>query len=120
MAAVPELGGGPDASAGRAITRSLRFRQTMTVVLLFGGYGALYFCRADLSVATPLLADELGKHGMSHSDAIIRMGSIASFGVLAYALGKFFLGGLGDFWGGRINFLIGLVGASGFTLMFAS
>ncbi len=38
------------------------------------------------------------------------MGSIASFGVLAYALGKLFLTGLGDFWGGRINFLIGLGG----------
>jgi sugar phosphate permease len=120
MAAVPELGGGPDASARSAITRSLRFRQAMTVALLFGGYGALYFCRADLSVATPLLIEELGKHGVSHADAIIRMGSITSFGVLAYALGKLFLTGLGDFWGGRINILIGLGGATAFTLMFAS
>jgi sugar phosphate permease len=66
----------------------------MTVLLLFGGYGSLYFCRADLSVATPLLVEELGKHGVSHADAIIRMGSIASFGVFAYALGKLFLTGL--------------------------
>src|ERR1700691_962349 len=120
MASIPELGVGPNAPAAGATTRSLRFRQTATVLLLFGGYGALYFCRADLSVATPLLADELGKHGVSHGDAIIRMGSIASFGVLAYALGKLFLTGLGDFWGGRVSFLIGLVGATGFTLMFAS
>ena len=84
--------------------RSLRMRQTVVVLLLFGGYGALYFCRADLSVATPLLVEDLVKHGVSHADAIIRMGSIASFGVLAYALGKLFLTGLGDFWGGRINF----------------
>jgi sugar phosphate permease len=118
MASMPELGA--QAPAAGAPTRSLRFRQTATVLLLFGGYGALYFCRADLSVATPLLADELGKHGLSHGDAIIRMGSIASFGVFAYALGKLFLGGLGDFWGGRVSFLIGLVGATGFTLMFAS
>jgi OPA family glycerol-3-phosphate transporter-like MFS transporter len=104
----------------RAQTRSLRIRQTVVVLLLFGGYGALYFCRADLSVATPLLVEELVKHGVSHADAIIRMGSIASFGVLAYALGKLFLTGLGDFWGGRINFLIGLGGAAAFTLMFAS
>jgi OPA family glycerol-3-phosphate transporter-like MFS transporter len=104
----------------RAQTRSLRIRQTAVVLLLFGGYGALYFCRADLSVATPLLVEELVKHGVSHADAIIRMGSIASFGVLAYALGKLFLTGLGDFWGGRINFLIGLGGATAFTLMFAS
>ncbi len=120
MATAPELGVGPNASLPKPSVRALRYRQTIIILLLFGGYGALYFCRADLSVATPLLAEELGKHGMSHGDAIIRMGSIASFGVLAYALGKFFLGGLGDFWGGRINFLIGLVGATGFTLMFAS
>jgi OPA family glycerol-3-phosphate transporter-like MFS transporter len=100
--------------------RSLRFRQTITVLLLFGGYGALYFCRADLAVATPLLVEELGKHGVSHADALVHMGSIASFGVLAYALGKLFLTGLGDFWGGRISFLIGLGGATAFTLMFAS
>src|ERR1700733_7882545 len=120
MAAAPELGVGPDASAGIATTRSLRLRPTLIIALLFGGYGSLYFCRADLSVATPLLVDELSKHGVSHGDAIIRMGSIASFGVLAYAFGKLFLTGLGDFWGGRINFLIGLGGATAFTLLFAS
>lgn len=120
MATVPEHGVGPDTYPGIAPDRSLRFRQTVVVLLLFGGYGALYFCRADLSVATPLLVEELGKHGVSHADAIIRMGSIASFGVFAYAMGKLFLTGLGDFWGGRINFLIGLGGATAFTLMFAS
>src|SRR3984893_10888374 len=119
MATAPELVG-PDASKSGAQTRSLRLRQTAAVLLLFGGYGALYFCRADLSVATPLLVEELGKHGVNHGDALIRMGAIASFGVLAYALGKLFLGGLGDFWGGRVSFLIGLVGATVFTLMFAS
>src|ERR1700733_15523107 len=119
MAIAPELGVSPDAVASGAHSRSLRLRQTLTVMLLFGGYGALYFCRADLSVATPLLIEALGQRGISHGDAIIRMGQIASFGVLAYALGKLFLGGLGDFWGGRINFLIGLGGATAFTLLFA-
>src|SRR6202021_1109371 len=119
MAIAPELSVSP-ASSGGTQNRSLRFRQTTVVLLLFGGYGALYFCRADLSVATPLLVEELGRHGVSHAVAIIRMGSIASLGVLAYALGKLFLTGLGDFWGGRINFLIGLGGATAFTLMFAS
>jgi len=120
MAIAPELAVGPNASSSGTQNRSLRFRQTTVVLLLFGGYGALYFCRADLSVATPLLVEELGRHGVSHAVAIIRMGSIASLGVLAYALGKLFLTGLGDFWGGRINFLIGLGGATAFTLMFAS
>ena len=35
---------------------------------------------------------------MSQDEAIVRMGTIASLGVLAYALGKLFLGGLGDYW----------------------
>src|SRR6202020_368684 len=87
MPIAPELGVSPDAVASGAHNRSLRLRQTLVVLLLFGGYGALYFCRADLSVATPLLIEELGKHGVSHAEAIIRMGSIASLGVLAYALG---------------------------------
>ncbi len=120
MAAGLELTVGGDAPPGSSVARSLRLRQTGTVLLLFGGYASLYFCRADLSVATPLLIDELGRHGISHGEAMVRMGSIASLGVLAYALGKLFLTGLGDFWGGRISFLIGLGGATVFTLMFTS
>jgi OPA family glycerol-3-phosphate transporter-like MFS transporter len=120
MATAPELGVGPEVAASGVHPWSLRLRQTLVVLLLFGGYGALYFCRADLSVATPLLIEELGRHGVSHGEAMVRMGSIASLGVLAYALGKLFLTGLGDFWGGRISFLIGLGGATAFTLMFAS
>src|ERR1700736_4426970 len=90
----------------------LRLRQATVIALLFGGYASLYFCRADLSVATPLLVDELKLHGLSHGDALVRMGSITSLGVLAYALGKLFLGWLGDFWGGRVSFLVGLGGAT--------
>jgi OPA family glycerol-3-phosphate transporter-like MFS transporter len=100
--------------------RALRRQQALLVCLLFGGYAALYFCRADLSVATPLLADELAAQGMSHGDALLRLGAISSLGVLAYALGKLFLCGLGDVWGGRISFLIGLAGATVFTLLFTT
>jgi OPA family glycerol-3-phosphate transporter-like MFS transporter len=99
---------------------SLRRRQIVTVLVLFAGYASLYFCRADLSVAMPLLIEELKSRGMSQDEAILRMGTIASLGVLGYALGKLFLGGLGDYWGGRINFLIGLAGATVFTLLFAT
>ena len=101
------------------MSRALRWRQLLTVALLFGGYAACYFCRADLSVATPLLVDELGSRGISHADAILHIGQIVSLGVFAYALGKLFLTGLGDFWGGRPNFLIGLGGATVFTALFA-
>ena len=91
---------------------TLGSRQFLSVALLFGGYAACYFCRADFSVATPLLIEELGSHGVRHADAIVHIGQIASLGVFAYALGKLFLTGLGDFWGGRPNFLIGLGGAT--------
>jgi MFS transporter, OPA family, glycerol-3-phosphate transporter len=104
----------------RAATRALRYAQLRTIALLFGGYAACYYCRADLSVATPLLVEELGRHGVSHSEALVRIGSMSSLGVLAYALGKLFLTGLGDYWGGRRNFLIGVGGAAVFTLMFAT
>jgi sugar phosphate permease len=99
---------------------SLRLGQITTVVLLFGGYGALYFCRADLSVAAPFLIEELGARGIPHDEAIVRIGQMTSLGVLAYALGKIFLGGLGDIWGGRRSFLIGLAGATASTWLFAA
>jgi sugar phosphate permease len=105
-----------DGAPPRAAT--LRSRQLLTVALLFGGYAACYFCRADLSVAAPLLIEELGTRGVSHADALVHIGQIASLGVLAYALGKLFLTGLGDFWGGRPNFLISLGGATLFTVLF--
>jgi OPA family glycerol-3-phosphate transporter-like MFS transporter len=104
-------------TAGSA--RALRVRQAIVISLLFGGYASLYFCRADLSVATPLLARELARHGLSYDGALVRIGAITSLGILAYAIGKPFIGGLGDYWGGRINFLVGLAGATLCTLLFA-
>jgi sugar phosphate permease len=98
---------------------SLRSAQIRTLVLLFCGYAACYYCRADLSVATPLLAEELAVHGVSHAEALVHIGTITSLGVFAYALGKLFLTGLGDYWGGRRNFLIGVGGAAVFTVLFA-
>jgi MFS transporter, OPA family, glycerol-3-phosphate transporter len=65
--------------------RRLRHRQAATVMLLFTGYAAYYFCRSDLSVAMPLLIDDLHRHGVSTNTAVIRFGTIASLGVLAYA-----------------------------------
>ena len=56
--------------------RSLRLAQFRTILLLFAGYAACYYCRADLSVATPLLAEELARHSFasarSHDIAIHR------------------------------------------------
>jgi len=107
-------------SAPTRVAAGLHSRQAWTVALLFVGYAAYYFCRSDLSVAMPLLIEDLQRHGMAGSDAVIRMGQLASFGVLAYALGKLCLTGLGDIWGGRRSFTLGLGGAILFTLLFAS
>jgi sugar phosphate permease len=109
-----------DTAAAAAGTRALRIAQTRTVLLLFLCYASCYFCRSNLSVATPLLIDELGRHGVSHDDAIVAIGSLASFGVFAYALGKWFLTSLGDYWGGKRNLLIATGGATVFTLLFAA
>lgn len=109
-----------DTAKPAARSVSLRLGQAVTVLLLFAGYASLYFCRADLSVATPLLVAQMGQHGIPHDAALVRIGSITSMGVAAYGLGKMFLGGLGDFWGGRPSLLIGLAGATVFTGLFAA
>ena len=100
--------------------RALRVAQGRTLLLLFLGYASCYFCRSNLSVATPLLVEELGRRGISHATAIVSIGSMASFGVFAYAMGKWFLTSLGDYWGGKRNLLIATGGATAFTLLFAA
>ncbi|HUN25384.1 MAG TPA: MFS transporter [Steroidobacteraceae bacterium] len=100
--------------------RALRLAQVRTLLLLFAGYASCYYCRADLSVATPLIVAELGKRGFDHDQAILRIGAISSYGVLAYAIGKFFLTGIGDYWGGRRSLLVCMAGAVLFTLLFAT
>lgn len=93
--------------------------QTLTVALLVAGYSGYYLCRSNLSVTMPLIIAELGKRGMDPNLARVRLGSIASLGVLAYALGKFPSGSLADYLGGRRNFLLGMTGSILCTLLFA-
>ncbi len=90
----------------------------LTVSLLFLGYGGYYFCRSDYSVALPLIIAEQVHKGTPAGVAQIRLGSIASLGVLVYAIGKFPSGGLADRFGGRRNFLGGMFGSILFTLLF--
>jgi len=94
--------------------------QTVNVILLVAGYAGYYLCRSNLSVCMPLILRELASRGMTLSAAQVAMGSIASFGVLAYAIGKFPSGGLADTFGGRRNFLCGMGGSIVFTLLFAA
>lgn len=93
--------------------------QALTIALLFLGYAGYYLCRSDFSVSLPLIIEELAAHGMSPAQAKIRLGTIASVAVLAYAIGKFLLAGIADFLGGKRNFLVGMGGSVLFTLLFS-
>jgi sugar phosphate permease len=93
--------------------------QVLTVSMLVLGYAGYYLCRSDYSVALPLIIAEMAARGTPVGVATIQMGSIASLGVLAYAFGKFVSGGLGDFLGGKRNFLLGMSGSVVFTILFA-
>ncbi|MBS1821743.1 MAG: MFS transporter [Acidobacteria bacterium] len=89
-----------------------------TLALLAFGYSAYYFCRSDYSVALPLIIAEQVKRGVDPHVAELRLGSIASFGVLAYAIGKVPAGAIADRFGGKGNFLGGMFGSIAFTLLF--
>ena len=93
--------------------------QATTVAALVVGYGGYYLCRSNFSVALPLIIEELAANGMSPDDAKVALGTVASIGVFAYALGKFASGALADRLGGRRTFLVGAAGAIGFTVVFA-
>ena len=94
--------------------------QSLTVLLMLFGYSGYYLCRSNFSVALPMIANELTRNGLSSEIARIRLGTIASLGVAAYAIGKFPSGGLADLLGGRRNFLFGMAGSVAFTLLFAA
>jgi len=100
-------------------TNSLWRWQVLTVSMLVLGYAGYYLCRSDYSVALPLIMAELAARGIPVSVATIQMGSIASLGVLVYAFGKFPSGTVGDFLGGKRNFLLGMLGSVVFTVLFA-
>ncbi len=52
--------------------------------------------------------------------ARIRLGQVATLGVLAYTIGKFTTGTIADFLGGRRNMLLGMFGSVLFTALFAT
>jgi len=72
---------------------------------LAAGYVGIYLCRKNLSVAVPMLQQSFGATKQ-------QIGIVASLGTLAYAAGKVINGPLVDRLGGRLGFLISLVGVA--------
>jgi sugar phosphate permease len=119
MTASPRQSDSPPAALPQNESPAFTRWHLLTISLLALGYSGYYFCRSDLSVAMPLLKADLAQHGIPINVATVRLGSIASAGVLAYALGKFVSGSLADLFGGRRNFIAGMAGAILFTILFA-
>lgn len=98
----------PDA---QELTQLKRWRLSTFWVCLIG-YVGYYICRKNLSAAVPLMSETFG---FSNSE----LGLIALYSEVAYAVGKFINGPLGDKVGGKKIFLIGMVGAIGANLLFS-
>ncbi len=90
--------------------------QFLTAATLLVGYAGYYVCRSNLSVATPLLLQDLGGAGVDKK----AIGLVASLGVLAYAVGKLVNGVIGDFLGGRRVFLLGMAFSAAATVWFGA
>jgi sugar phosphate permease len=86
--------------------------QFSTFLVCLIGYVGYYLCRKNLSAALPLLSSEFG---YTNTD----LGLIALYSEIAYAIGKFINGPLGDKIGGRKIFLLGMLGAIGSNLLFS-
>jgi sugar phosphate permease len=98
----------------------LRRWEWVTIALLVLGYAGYYLCRANFSVAKPMLIEELSASGVLTKEAAKEaLGAVASWGTLAYAFGKFISGGLSDTLGGRRTFIAGMFGAVLCTVLFA-
>lgn len=112
-------------SAAAAVVEARRRRniglwQALTITLLIAGYSGYYLCRSNLSVTLPMIIADLARKGANPDVLRVHFGTIASLGVLAYAIGKFPSGSLADFLGGRRNFLAGMGLAVACTMLFAS
>ncbi len=91
--------------------RLARWR-AITLAALFAGYTGYYVCRSDLSVAAPLIQQDVPGIGKTE------LGWLSSVGLIAYAVGKVVNGLLADLLGGRRVFLLGMVLSAGCTVAF--
>jgi OPA family glycerol-3-phosphate transporter-like MFS transporter len=84
--------------------------------MMIVGYAGYYLCRSHFSVCKPLILDEFKGQGINKQT----LGYIAAYGTAFYAAGKFFFGSLADLFGGRRMFLLGMMGAIVFTILFGA
>ncbi len=108
----------PDPGSQATLRSGFTAWHVATIALLAFGYSGYYFCRSNLSVVLPDLIHDLAQHGITASDAQVRLGFMASVGTVAYAAGKFIFGAVADMFGGRRNFLAGMAGSVLFTVLF--
>jgi len=93
--------------------KKLRRWQLSTFWVCLVGYIGYYLCRQNLSAAFPLMGETFG-----YSNT--QLGYIALYSEIVYAAGKFINGPLGDKIGGKKIFLLGMLGAIVFNLLFAA
>jgi OPA family glycerol-3-phosphate transporter-like MFS transporter len=67
-----------------------------------------------------MMVDSMAHTEVDAAAARVHLGTVASLGVLAYAIGKFFSGTAADVFGGKTNFCAGMGGAIFFTVLFAA
>lgn len=93
------------------LKRLRRWRNSTFMVMLFG-YIGYYLIRQNLSAAFPLMEETFGYTNS-------QLGLIAALSEVAYAVGKFINGPLGDKIGGKKIFLLGMAGAIACNFLFA-
>lgn len=92
--------------------KKLKFWRNSTFLVMLFGYVGYYLIRQNLAAAFPLMEKAFG-----YSNS--QLGLIAAASEIAYALGKFINGPLGDKIGGRRIFLLGMAGAILCNILFA-
>lgn len=93
--------------------RKLERWRTSTFWVMLVGYIGYYLCRGNLSAALPLLSQTFGYTNTE-------LGVILTFSEAAYAVGKFTMGPAADQIGGKKIFLLGMLGAVFFNILFPS
>ena len=86
--------------------------QIRTFVTIWFTYGSFYLCRANMSFALPGLSAEFG-----FSKTLLGLLGTSLF--IAYSLGQFINGQLGDKYGARKLVFIGMIGSALLNIVFS-